>query len=198
MTKDPSVCNWQERKRKEWNTRSFTAIGKRTRETGGSHYTSYHTKTLQEHWGIQRYILIAQTKKARLFLPTCSSHSNKHKSMPKDVSDLSRPAFILVRATSVVSGQRPSVCRQTFHTHILLSPTERYNWGVNRSRENAWNNTHRQVLGFFPPKNKVKEFTLANNASSTGWSVSCHVLYLSATSQNNLHIHFLPTLSMHE
>lgn len=149
--KDPSVCNWQ-RKKVRNETPELSLQLEREQEKLGTHITQV---IIQKLWGIQRYILIAQTKKkARLLLPTCSSHSNKHKSMPKDVSDLFRPAFILVRASSAVSGQRPSVCRQTFHTHILLSPTERYNRGVNRSRENAWNNTHRQVLGFFSPQKK--------------------------------------------
>lgn len=139
-----------QRKKKEWNTRAFTAIGKRTRETGDSHYTSYHRKnSARKLMNSKIHTDSSNQKKARLLLPTCSSHSNKHKSMPKDVSDLSRPAFILVRVSSVVSGQRLSVCRQTFHTHFLLSPTERYNRGVNRPRENVWNNTHWQVLGLF-------------------------------------------------
>lgn len=122
MTKDPSVCNTE--KKKEWNTRAFTAIGKRTRETGDSCYTSYHRKNSARKLRNSKIHTDSSNKKkkARLLLPTCSSHSNKHKSMPKDVSDLSRPAFILVRVSSVVSGQRLSVCRQTFHTHFLLSP----------------------------------------------------------------------------
>lgn len=198
MTKDPSVCNWQ-RKRVRNETPELSLQFEREQEKLRTHITQViKKKTLQENSAAQRYIQIVQTKKDRVLLPTCSSHSNKHKSMPKDVSDLSRPAFILVRASSVVSGQRLSVCSQTFHTHFLLSATEKYNRDVNRSRENAWSITDRQVWGFFPQKNKVKEFTLANNASSAGWFVFCHVLYLSATSQNNLHIHFLPALEMHE
>lgn len=132
------------REKRHENTKAFTAAWNKRNWRFTSPKLSYKSSA-RELWGIQRrYTLIAQTQ-SRLLLPTCSSHHSKHEPTPRRVSDLSRPAFILVLASSVVSGQRLSVCTHAFHTHFPL-PLKGVR-GVNRSKENACNNT--DELGFF-------------------------------------------------
>lgn len=134
--------------KKQETTKAFTAIWNKRNWRFTSHTLSYKSSA-RKLWGIQRYTLIVQTQ-SRLLLPTCSSHHSKHEPMPRRVSDLSRPAFILVLASSGVTGQRLSVCRMPF-THTSHSIPLKGVRGVNRSTENACNNTE---LGFSPPQIK--------------------------------------------
>lgn len=200
MTKDPRCLQLTEKNSKEWKTRAFTAIGKRTRETGDSHYTSYHTKTLQEHWGIQIYILIAQPKKK----PDCSSlpalptaiNTSRCQKMFQTCPD--QPSFWWELLQ--LSQDKGPLCADKPFTHTSYSLPLKGMIELLLNPEKMPGTIHTGRFGvFFPKKKKIKwKFTLANNASSAGWSVFCHVLYLSATSQNNLPIHLLPALEMHE
>lgn len=153
--KDPSVCNWQ-RKKVRNETPELSLQLEREQEKLGTHITQV---IIQKLWGIQRYILIAQTKKKK---PDCSSlpalptaiNTSRCQKMFQTCSD--QPSFWWELLQ--LSQDKGPLCADKPFTHTSYSLPLKGIIEVLIDPEKMPGTTHTgRFWGFFPPKkNKVK------------------------------------------
>lgn len=177
--KIPVAATNRGKKVRNKNTRAFTAIWKRTRKTGDSHYTSYHTKPLQENWGIQRCMLIVQTKKKKKkpdcsSLPSLPTAINKSRCQKMFQTCPDQPSFWWELLQ--LSQDKGSLCADKPVTHTSYSLPLKGIIEVLIDPEKTPGTIHTgKFWDFFPLKNKAKEFTVANNACKC-W-LTCFLLH---------------------